>query len=157
MDPTIISFIRYAVWYDSHIRRRQETMKRREKVKIGSRTETSELLSSARDTLPWELQCLYWGSFLSELNDSWLPCLRMPFYWNTFPSQSCMVPGLLSPRMSFYWGTFSLQSCVVPWLLIPKTPSYSSRKANKYNTIMHHIITFKSMMGHISVPILYLN
>jgi hypothetical protein len=27
-----------------------------------------------------------------------LPCLRMPFQWDSVPPQSCVIPGLLSPR-----------------------------------------------------------
>ena len=41
-----------------------------------------ELLTSAGDALPWELQHLYWGGSLSELCGSWAPMSL-----DTFPSE----------------------------------------------------------------------
>jgi hypothetical protein len=51
--------MRCAAWYDSLIRRRQKAMKiKREEWERQSKAETPELLSSAGDTVPWELQHL---------------------------------------------------------------------------------------------------
>ncbi|XP_055477606.1 coiled-coil domain-containing protein 71L [Psammomys obesus] len=51
-------------------------------------------------------------SYISELCDSCSPCLRMHFHWDTSPSQSGVVPRILSPR----------------------TPPHMSRKANSVSS-----------------------
>jgi hypothetical protein len=54
-----MSFMGFSVWCDTLVGRSQEAMKRkREEVKRRSRTEAPEILSSAGETLPLELQCL---------------------------------------------------------------------------------------------------
>lgn len=66
-----------------------------------SEAEASELLSSPVDTLPWEIQCLYWGDFFSELCGSWVLISQDALFWRYLLSQNCVVPGLPSP---FHWS-----------------------------------------------------
>jgi hypothetical protein len=94
--------MRFAAGCGSLIGRKQAAMKHRRK---GIGAEAPEPFCSSGNTLPWELQDLYSGGFLSELYCSWapmshgFPCLRMPFHLDTVPPPRCVVPGLPSPRI----------------------------------------------------------
>ena len=82
------------VWL-SHLKKKRS---HKEKEQSRSMAEAPELLSSAGDILPWELQCLCWGIFLSAL---WF---LGSFSW-------CSYTGTLShPRDVWFPGT-SVSGC----------------------------------------------
>ena len=118
--------MRFAAWCDSVIRR-QEDMQRRNELRFPGSSAQLRPSPGSCNASAEEASTELCGSLSS-------PVSEVPFLWDTVPPQSCVVPGLPSPRTP----TFpSKQKGQQSWLHPVRPPFYLSAHTESLPCIQH--------------------
>jgi hypothetical protein len=137
--------MRFPVLYDSHQKRpiRKETMKRRRAMKRRRRLRLLSFSAHLGTSSPGSGNVSLRGASSQSREVPGLPCLRMPFPWDTVPLQSSAVLGLPCLRLIFHWDSFFLQSCMVAGLSSYNRTFHLSRSSVFIEKILHGMCKLK--------------